>query len=86
MTRRQKQEGVHPWLTMAMEARPGNWEQVAENKYRLTEKGLDLVIGPVNIYPNLMVTLPLVIRRNGRFVDMEIIRKPENIKCLMLSL
>ena len=86
MTRRQKHEGVHPWLTMAIEARPGNWEQVAENKYRLTEKGLDLVIGPVNIYPNLMVTLPLVIRRNGRFVDMEIIRKPENIKCLMLSL
>ena len=86
MTRRQKHEGVQPWLTMAMEARPGNWEQVAENKYRLTEKGLDLVIGPVNIYPNLMVTLPLVIRRNGRFVDMEIIRKPENIKCLMLSL
>lgn len=86
MTHKQKQHGVHPWLIMAMEARPGEWQTLSENKYRLVEKELDLVIGPVNMYPNQTVTMPVVIRRNGKFVDVEMIRTQENIKCLMLLL
>lgn len=83
MTHKLKHTGVHPWLVMAMQARPGEWQTLDENKYRLVEKGLDLVIGPVNIYPNQTVTMPVVIRRNGKFVDVEMIRTQENIKCLM---
>jgi hypothetical protein len=74
---------THPWLILAMQARPGEWQTIHENKFRLVEKELDVTIGPVNVYHNQMTTMPISVRRNGRFVDVEMVRNRENIKCLM---